>query len=123
MKTNTKKVKWRRFFGISLDKIEDEIKIKKVANKDADRTTKNTPKFDIARDKVEIKEIIQYGIKENRDIDIAYVDRDNVKTERRITPHNFNDEELQAYCHLRQDKRTFLLDKILRAEMVNQTDI
>jgi predicted DNA-binding transcriptional regulator YafY len=118
---DNKVIKWRKFFGTSIDKLEDELKKKKAAthnNEDEVVVSKNASV--VAQDDKQIREAIKEGIREKRGLDIAYVDSNNEKTERRIMPLSLDGYKLRAYCELRHEERTFLLNRIVWVKMETQ---
>ena len=58
---------------------------------------------------------------------IKYVDGDGEETERWITPKQVTGLKdyiyLQAYCHLREDERSFRLDRIVHVEVEGNADV
>lgn len=66
---------------------------------------------------IQIPPLLQDALQNQRDVEIVYVDRSGTPTRRLIRPQEvFVAVEavyLVAYCHLRQDKRHFRLDRIV----------
>jgi predicted DNA-binding transcriptional regulator YafY len=66
--------------------------------------------------------------KKIEDIIIEYSDVDGVLTERRITPvspfeSKVGNVSIEAWCHLRSDRRTFRVDRILSARWASSGQI
>ncbi|MFA5015364.1 MAG: AAA domain-containing protein [Actinomycetota bacterium] len=61
--------------------------------------------------------IIEKAIKEGKTLEIQYRSRYNKRTTRTIKPISINGDFVKAYCHLRQDNRTFRISHI--KEIVN----
>ena len=70
--------------------------------------------------------MIQEVMKEKQDLEIVYLKPDDTKSRRRIRPESIEMMEykgkrfegLRAYCHERQDLRTFRVDRILEIKIV-----
>jgi len=58
------------------------------------------------------RNIIENAIKQNKTLKIQYRSRYNRRTMRTIKPISVNGDFLKAYCHLRQDNRTFRISHI-----------
>lgn len=73
---------------------------------------------DKTKDNRSIIELIRGAIREGKDISIHYCDRRRRHTSRSITPlelvhSEYNDtSKLTAYCHLREEERTFYVERI-----------
>ena len=71
-------------------------------------------------------EIIANAIKDSRSIKITYLDSKGAQTERELIPEYIDDMQygsvkflgLRAFCKIRQDDRTFRIDRILKVETV-----
>jgi hypothetical protein len=71
------------------------------------------------------KRIIEEAIGENRDLDILYLKPDDTKSRRRIRPESVEEMEyggktfegVRAYCHEREDTRTFRIDRMLEVKI------
>jgi ATP-dependent DNA helicase PIF1 len=71
------------------------------------------------------KRIIEEAIGENRDLEIVYLKPDDTKTRRRIRPESVEEMEyagktfqgVRAYCHEREDMRTFRIDRMLEVKL------
>ncbi len=69
----------------------------------------------------EKKKIIEEAIGENRDLEIVYLKPDDTKSRRRIRPEAVEEmtyagkafEGVRAYCHEREEMRTFRIDRML----------
>ena len=70
------------------------------------------------------KKIIEGAIGENRDLEIVYLKPDDTKSRRRIRPESVEEMEyagrkfegVRAYCHEREDMRTFRIDRMLEVK-------
>ncbi len=66
---------------------------------------------------IQIPLLIKEAIEQQIDIEILYLDRNGTETRRLIRPEEVfvvsDTVYLAAYCHLRQDKRNFRLDRII----------
>ncbi|MHB8055816.1 MAG: ATP-dependent DNA helicase [Candidatus Aminicenantales bacterium] len=70
------------------------------------------------------KRIIEDAIGENRDLEIVYLKPDDTKSRRRIRPESVEEMEyagrtfegVRAYCHEREDMRTFRIDRMLEVK-------
>jgi len=71
------------------------------------------------------KKIIEEAIGENRDLEIVYLKPDDTKSRRRIRPESVEEMEyagrtfegVRAYCHEREDMRTFRIDRMLEVRI------
>jgi ATP-dependent DNA helicase PIF1 len=69
----------------------------------------------------EKKNLIREAIADNRDLEILYLKPDDTKSRRRIRPETVEDmtyagktfEGVRAYCHEREEMRTFRIDRML----------
>jgi len=72
------------------------------------------------------KRLIEEAIGENRDLDIVYLKPDDTKSRRRIRPESIEQmayagktfEGVRAYCHEREDMRTFKIDRMLEVKRI-----
>jgi len=62
---------------------------------------------------------IRIALTEKRQLRIKYRSNGGAITERIIEPRSFSGQYLVAYCHLRQDQRTFRLDNIVFMELLD----
>ncbi|MBC7252761.1 MAG: transcriptional regulator [Actinobacteria bacterium] len=73
-----------------------------------------------------VLELLERGVEENRSVTISYhsLSRDEV-TERTVDPYGFlfrsNAWYLVGYCHLRGEIKIFKVDRILEAELLEET--
>jgi DNA polymerase-3 subunit epsilon len=75
---------------------------------------------------IPLPEPIDHAVAASKDLEILYFGKDG-QTERHITPryaaHHRGHDYLIAYCHLRQEQRSFRLDRIFSASLLdNQPD-
>ena len=71
------------------------------------------------------KRLIEDAIGENRDLDIIYLKPDDTKSRRRIRPESVEEMEyagktfegVRAYCHEREEMRTFRIDRMLEVRL------
>jgi hypothetical protein len=67
------------------------------------------------------REIIILGIQKEEDLDITYRDRSGQVTRRTITPLEYPDGSyLRAFCHLRGEERTFVIQNIVDITVVRR---
>lgn len=59
--------------------------------------------------------------REKRPIEIIYVKRDNVISQRTILVYRVTDTYIKAYCLKKKQPRIFKLDSILAASFVNKS--
>ncbi|MDL1944718.1 radical SAM protein [Chloroflexi bacterium CFX2] len=72
---------------------------------------------------VDIREVINKALADNRDVNILYEDSTGNTTERSITPiewTDFDERKIRAYCHLRKDERQFNINRIRFAELMSK---
>ncbi|HUG33598.1 MAG TPA: exonuclease domain-containing protein [Anaerolineales bacterium] len=76
---------------------------------------------------IELPTELGEAIYSNKRMFIRYVDGDGEETERWITPRQVTGLKdyvyLQAYCHLREDERSFRLDRIVHVEVEGNADV
>ncbi|MFH1511543.1 MAG: WYL domain-containing protein [Candidatus Woesearchaeota archaeon] len=71
------------------------------------------------RDKKRIKEILRKAFRQKKDVRIQYYSLSSDETRyRNISIYQLGDEWVIAYCHLRQEKRTFVIKRILAAALL-----
>lgn len=74
---------------------------------------------------MDIKEYINKAIKENRSITIKYQKYDGTISTRTLSNIDYSDEYgsgyIQAYCHLRQENRTFKISRIREVDGILAT--
>lgn len=111
----------------SLTKAEKE-KLKEILSKSNDKQAKgilnkinNTRKLKYAYDKKEVKKLLRVAFKEKKKIKIRYysLSSDEVKW-RIISVYQLGDGFIIAFCHLRDDERTFVTDRISRAAILDE---
>ncbi|QLY81678.1 hypothetical protein [Clostridium intestinale] len=61
-------------------------------------------------------DIIKKSIENHKAVTIIYIGKDNNITKRNIDVLGVNDENIKAFCHLRNQVRYFKKDSILAAE-------
>jgi predicted DNA-binding transcriptional regulator YafY len=61
-----------------------------------------------------IRTLLARAVEEQRQVWLRYFasSRGGATTERVVDPWSFSDDLLRGYCHLRQDERTFALDRV-----------
>ena len=64
-----------------------------------------------------ISKVLEASMVDNRAITIVYA-ANNILTKRTIEVLEIRENEIQAYCYLRKQIRTFKIDNILAAEYV-----
>ena len=62
-----------------------------------------------------MKSIMHKALFKQEAVEIIYLSKDNVTTQRLVTLHSMNEHEATGYCHLRRCVRTFKLERILSA--------
>ena len=67
-----------------------------------------------------VRTLLERGVAERRQLQLQYFasSRGGAATERVVDPWTFRDDLLVGYCHLRQDERTFAVDRIGRAVLL-----
>lgn len=82
--------------------------------------------IEIEKDKITLQTVEQ-ALKEENDLEIKYLNRakDEV-TERRVSPKTLHVKEskvqMEGYCHLSKESRTFNLDQILEIKLIPASD-
>lgn len=66
--------------------------------------------------------LIEDAIEMEKRIRVLYLSRGFRETERVIVPYNVNDRYVEGYCHTRNERRMFRLDRITRAEMIEEQE-
>lgn len=66
--------------------------------------------------------LIEDAIEMEKRIRVLYLSRGFRETERVIEPYNVNDRYVEGYCHTRNERRMFRLDRITRAEMIEEQE-
>lgn len=61
----------------------------------------------------DMKQQLIKAMQRNQSIDIMYISKSNSITKRRIKLIKLAGDKIQAYCFIRQAKRTFILDNVL----------
>ncbi len=64
------------------------------------------------------KELIEEAIDEDKMIKMVYLSKGFRETERVIDPYEVGERYVEGYCHLRNERRVFRLDRIKRVEML-----
>ena len=74
-----------------------------------------------ARELAEIKRLLKKAFKQKRSIKIKYysLSSDEVKY-RIIDIYQLHKDCIIAYCHLRDDERTFVIDRIIQAKLLDE---
>ena len=62
---------------------------------------------------VNVKESLLKAMRYVQILDVIYISKSGEVTKRRIKVLKLNGESFQAYCFLRNTKRTFLIDNVL----------
>ncbi len=73
----------------------------------------------------EIHDLLANALATNSSVLIGYEDIEGNTTDRTISPYewtDFDEQKIRAYCHLRQEERTFTLSRIRYAEYVTGSD-
>ena len=74
---------------------------------------------------MDVKEYIDKAIKENKTITIKYQKYDGTISTRTLSNLDYSDEYgsgyIQAYCHLRQENRTFKISRIREVDGISAT--
>lgn len=60
-----------------------------------------------------MQSIMRKALLKQEPVEIIYLSRNNVTTQRLVTLHSMNDLEIIGYCHLRRSVRTFKFEGIL----------
>jgi len=112
---------------VSLTKYEKE-RLKSILIKSKDKEAgkilnkiKNEKKLKYIDDKKEIQILLRQAFKEKKKVKIRYysLSSDEVKW-RTVSIYQFGHEFIIAYCHLRNDERTFVINRISKAAMLNE---
>ena len=109
--TNVEKSKLKEILTKSNDKEAKEI-LKKI-NKDE--------KKKYVHNKKEIKNLLKQAFEEKKKVKIRYysLSSDEVKW-RVVSIYQFDQEFIIAYCHLRNEERTFIIDRISKASILDE---
>lgn len=112
---------------VSFTKSEKE-KIKEILAKSKDKDAReilnkinNETKLKYVEDKKQIQTTLRRGFKEKKNVKIRYysLSSDEVKW-RIVSIYNFNPEFIIAYCHLRNEERTFVTNRISKAALLKE---
>ncbi|MBU0977610.1 MAG: WYL domain-containing protein [Nanoarchaeota archaeon] len=112
---------------VSFTKSEKE-KLKEVLSKSKDEEAKqilnkikNEKKLKYAEDKKEIRALLKQAFKEKKNVKIRYysLSSDEVRW-RVVSIYQLGDDFIIAYCHLRNEERTFVTDRIYRAAILDE---
>ena len=113
---------------VSFTKDEKE-RLKEVLAKSKDKEAKNIlnkinneKKLKYVEDKKDIKSLLREAFKEKRNVKIRYysLSSDEVKW-RTISIYQLGVDFVIAYCHLREDERTFVMDRISKATILDES--
>lgn len=79
--------------------------------------------FDIIKNKegTNVRVLLEKSIKQNQLVNMVYMSKKGQITQRKIKALKMNEEQLHAFCFLRQDKRTFNINNILALEPIYTT--
>ena len=112
---------------VSLTKLQ-KVKLKEILAKtkskeakDILKKIKNEKKLKYAYDKKEIKSLLREAYKEKKRVKIRYysLSSDEVKW-RKVDIYQIGDDFIIAYCHLRNDERTFVIPRINQAALLDE---
>ncbi len=112
---------------VSLTKYEKE-KLKEILIRSKDKEAekvlnkiKNEKKLRYVEDKKEIQTLLRQAFKEKKKVKIRYysLSSDELKW-RTVSIYQFNHKFIIAYCHLRNEERTFVKDRISKATILNE---
>ena len=112
---------------VSFTKSEKE-KLKEILTKCKDKQSKNIlnkikseKKLKYAENKKEIQILLKHAFKEKKKVKIKYysLSSDEVKW-RIVSIYQLNLDFIIAYCHLRKEERTFIIDRILQAAVLDE---
>jgi predicted DNA-binding transcriptional regulator YafY len=89
--------------------------------KDILKKIKSEKKLTYVYDKKEIKSLLKKAYKEKNKVKIRYysLSSDEVKL-RTVDIYQLGDDFIIAYCHLRDDERTFVISRISQATMLDE---
>ena len=73
-----------------------------------------------------ISDILQEAFNRRERVEIEYISStcrcgENFRKRRKVDIYSFGDFYFEAYCHLRNDLRTFRIDRVLNVKMTNQS--
>lgn len=60
-----------------------------------------------------MRKTLERAVRYGETLDMMYLAKDGSITKRRINVLQAGDKSFRAYCHLRQSKRTFVIDNVL----------
>jgi len=113
---------------VSLTKIEKQ-KLKEILAKSESKEAKNIlnkiskeKKIKYAYDKKEIRALLKQAYKEKKNVKIRYysLSSDEVKW-RTVSIYQLGSDFIIAYCHLRNEERTFATDRISQAAILDES--
>ena len=113
---------------VSFTKAEKE-KLKKILTKSKDKEAKeilnkinSEKRLKYADDKKNIKVLLRQAFKEKKNVKIKYysLSSDEVKW-RTVSIYQLGADFIIAYCHLRNEERTFVTDRISRAAILDES--
>src|SRR3989344_5966189 len=113
---------------VSLTKIEEQ-KLKEILSKSESKEAKNIlskiskeKKLKYVYDKKEIRALLKQAFKEKKNVKIRYysLSSDEVKW-RTVSIYQLGSDFIIAYCHLRNEERTFITDRISQASILDES--
>ena len=113
---------------VSLTKIEEQ-KLKEILSKSESKEAKNIlskiskeKKLKYVYDKKEIRALLKQAFKEKKNVKIRYysLSSDEVKW-RTVSIYQLGPDFIIAYCHLRNEERTFVTDRISQASILDES--
>ncbi len=113
---------------VSLTKIEKQ-KLKEILAKSETKEAKDIlnkiskeKKIKYAYDKKEIRALLKQAFKEKKNVKIRYysLSSDEVKW-RTVSIYQLGSDFIIAYCHLRNEERTFVTDRISQAAILDES--
>jgi len=113
---------------VSLTKIEEQ-KLKEILSKSESKEAKNIlskiskeKKLKYVYDKKEIRALLKQAFKEKKNVKIRYysLSSDEVKW-RTVSIYQLGSDFIIAYCHLRNEERTFVTDRISQASILDES--
>jgi len=113
---------------VSLTKVEKQ-KLKEILAKSESKEAKNIlnkisneKKLKYAYDKKEIKSLLKKAYQEKKKVKIRYysLSSDEVKW-RTVSIYQIGSDFIIAYCHLRNEERTFVTDRISQAAILDES--
>lgn len=65
-----------------------------------------------------MRKTLDRAVRYGETLDMMYLAKDGSITKRRINVLQVGDKSFRAYCHLRQSKRTFVIENVLALVLV-----